>query len=322
MKKNIFIPLLIILTLTTVLNLGAVAAYKQRNMQSYLAAGIDKEQRLSSLPGSRIILVGGSNVAFGFKSDLIEQITGYPTINMGLQGSLGIRFSLNSLKPYLHQGDIVIISPEYNDFVYGFVGGDILNQYLIVNPSNIKYLSSIQELLGMINAFPGTHTSAIYSIIDDLLRLHCFLCKPHESVYFRQAFNQFGDITTNQDNPEINIAHLKFSPGNENFNTIETIKVLDRFSDYASENGISVYLVYPPTSKIEDQVTIDIINRLDKKLRQDLTIKILGSISESEFSDQYMFNTFYHLNSKGAYMHTQQVLNWLCAADQTLHCQK
>ena len=49
---------------------------------SYQASLIDKIARLESINEPKIILVGDSNVAFGFDSALIEQKIGMPVVNM------------------------------------------------------------------------------------------------------------------------------------------------------------------------------------------------------------------------------------------------
>src|SRR5690606_31597265 len=49
------------------------------------AAGL-KRQRLASLPGPKVVMIGGSNLAFGVDSPLVEQITGCPVANMGMNG--------------------------------------------------------------------------------------------------------------------------------------------------------------------------------------------------------------------------------------------
>lgn len=319
-NKSVLLLLVLIFLLTAAVNFGAAAAYRQRNMQSYLAAGIDKQARLSELQGKRIILVGGSNVAFGFKSGLIEEATGRATMNMGLQGSLGLRFMLNSLKPYLRQGDTVLLSPEYNNFAMEFVGGDVLAQYLIISPQEIRYLSSPQEMLNIVSTLPNVHTSAIQSMMDDYLKDGCFLCSSEETVYYRQGFDQYGDVTVNRGGLGKDVPPLKVTPNHAASITRQMIRVLNDFSEYAAKNGIKVYLVYPATSAAADQETVDFLQQLDGKLRSELKMPILGTMSESEFPNEYMFNTSYHLNSVGAVIHSEQVIHWLCGADAELTC--
>jgi hypothetical protein len=77
-----------------------------RNTDDYLAASLDKEYRLATLPGPRVVFVGGSNVAFGLDSAIIERWTGRRSVNMGLYVNLGLPFMLDEvragLRPWRH----------------------------------------------------------------------------------------------------------------------------------------------------------------------------------------------------------------------------
>ena len=47
---------------------------------NYNASLIDKEARLKSLDEPKIVLVGDSNVAFGFNSQMLEEAMGMPVV--------------------------------------------------------------------------------------------------------------------------------------------------------------------------------------------------------------------------------------------------
>src|SRR6185503_964686 len=64
---------------------------------------------LKNTPSPRIVLVGGSNVAWVFDSQLKEQSLKVHVINDGLDVHIGIT-PLVELKEYIHKGDIIIIS--------------------------------------------------------------------------------------------------------------------------------------------------------------------------------------------------------------------
>ena len=88
----------------------------------YAAATIDKHNRLAQQPSPRIVFVGGSNLAFGLDSAAIERSLGYNTVNMGLDLSLGLDFMLREIEPLLERGDVVVVSPEYEQFVDMYPG--------------------------------------------------------------------------------------------------------------------------------------------------------------------------------------------------------
>jgi hypothetical protein len=81
----------------------------------YFAGSQLQLELLKNTPGPRIILVGGSNVSFGIDAELMQRTLGIPVINDGLHAGLGLS-PLRELQDYLRDGDVVIISLEYQLF--------------------------------------------------------------------------------------------------------------------------------------------------------------------------------------------------------------
>jgi len=75
--------------------------------EHYYQGSLEKVRLLESTPSPRIIIFGGSNIALGIDSEMIEQAFGIPVINDGLQVGLGVT-PLNEIRKYLRPGDIII----------------------------------------------------------------------------------------------------------------------------------------------------------------------------------------------------------------------
>ena len=78
----------------------------------YLDGIIDKHRLADKTSSPRIVLEGGSNLAFGIDSRKIEDSTGLPVINMGLHAGLGLDFIVNEIKYIVKPSGIVILSIE------------------------------------------------------------------------------------------------------------------------------------------------------------------------------------------------------------------
>lgn len=85
--------------------------------ENYFYASLEKTRLLQETPSPRIILFGGSNIAFGIDSEMMAQELGIPVINDGLHAGLGI-IPLNEIRDYIRQGDIIILSLESHTFLY------------------------------------------------------------------------------------------------------------------------------------------------------------------------------------------------------------
>ena len=276
-RPPLWVLVSILLVVNLVVNGTLYAAYRQRNMQGYLAAFLDKEALLQITHGQRVILVGGSSVAFGYDSRVLAKRLGRPVVNMGLQGGLGIRFQLESIKPYLHEGDIIILSPEYHNIVSLLASGDLLTQMLVVYPQGVKYLSSGHEVLELLRSLPSVHTSAVRNMVEDYFGKGCYICTSTEKIYYRAAFSvQTGDITTNN-NPENQKPVTVPSIPTLNRSALEkNIRYMNTFYRQMQAKGIKVYFSYPSIVKTENKAIEDQLTATAALLQAELSIPDLG----------------------------------------------
>jgi len=316
-KRSLF--LLLTFLILAAANIWLVTQYRQRNMDSFLAAYLDKGKALTESKSPRIIIVGGSSAAFGYRSNLIQQRTGLPVVNTGLQGGVGIRFYLNAIEPYIGEGDIILISPEYHNFTNRFSGPDTLLQLLIIDPGSLRYISSLEEVLKLVKVIPAVHTQAVKNLVlEEYFR--CKTCFKEEAIYYRAAFDQNGDYVFGKVEPEYTSTPFTVDVTASRKNYQDQVKVLNRFAAYARSKGAQVVLTYPPTTRFGNTATAEYLAALDATLRRELTFPVVGTPEGSQFDSLFMFDTFYHLNANGSVIHTNRVLDGLCALDISLTC--
>src|SRR3989344_2918469 len=122
------------------------------NPSRYFAEHIDKRKLIVSTPSPRIILLGGSNLAYSIDSELIEKKTGYNVVNFGIGGGMGMRMMISDLKQYLKNNDIVVLSPEYIHYTIMLDGsGPDLIGFISADPIILKNVTSLNQLK---NIFP------------------------------------------------------------------------------------------------------------------------------------------------------------------------
>ena len=309
--------LLIIAAVLLAVNLTFMHAYREANSGSYLAAITDKNALLANTASPKIIIVGGSNAAFGFDSAAISEATGMPVVNMGLQGSLGLRWPLNDIKPYIREGDIVLLSPEYHNLLSRLQGGDALTQVLIFYPQGMNSLTSLNDIIQVLQAIPNIHTMAIKDYLELELREKCdFLCRNGEYVYLRSAFDPAtGDINSNQakNSNEESDFRFKLSWPVPNRDLESSVRFLNNFNDYVEAQGANLYYIPPSFSDNFSADTGENLEATQHYLQEHLTFPVLCSLSDSIFDRWYMFDTPYHLNSDGRTVRTEIVIRDLCA---------
>ena len=80
--------------------------------ETYYAALHKQYDRLCSVNEPKVVVVGGSNVAFGLDSELFEELYGRPSVAFGLYGSCGVKVMMDWSKANINRGDIVVLAPE------------------------------------------------------------------------------------------------------------------------------------------------------------------------------------------------------------------
>lgn len=270
------------------------------NPNAYQAAKLDKLDKLAQTASPKMILVGGSNLAFSIDSKLLADRFGLPVVNMGLAKSVGLSYLLEECKPYINEGDIVVIAPEYELFFDLYYGSDGLIVELQYYPDGFENLTSWGEWETVISKF-GPIMQAKFSGF-----VRKGMASLEDSVYRRTGFNDFGDLETHLDAPQHYETHELF-PDDVPFQE-ESIEVLNKFNEYVLQQGARVLLTWPPLVREEFETHTDKIWLLDQRLRKDVAIPIISKPEDYIFEMPYMYDTAYHLRREGRRIRTLQLV--------------
>jgi len=292
-KGLIFISIFIVTT-------GILLGYLSTPGLSFYRMFEAKDKLLISTLGPRVITVGGSNVIFGQDSERLSLLLGKAVIDDGLAAPFGMRVTLNNLAPYVHSGDIVVISPEYLNFFDDGLEGD--NYYLAL----------------LLDAFPkavGSFELPQYIRLPDI---YIMMVRGKFQALFTNSsktpqaeFNRFGDQiippgTVNSPN----IPSDSFISDNQVFNPA-AVGVFNRFARQVKAKGAMVVMVYPSARMTNCWTTENSFKQLDTTLRNHLEFPILDHPFDSCFADNLFFNTYYHLDNDGRELRTQQLAELL-----------
>lgn len=114
---------------------------------SVILADADKQIAVKTFPSRRLIIIGGSNASFNVNSKLVGSSLGANGVNMGLIAQIGLAYMLKEVEPYIRQGDLVVIVPEYQQFTS--TGYETLVRLLINDPGNFRYINTYRQWLAM-----------------------------------------------------------------------------------------------------------------------------------------------------------------------------
>ena len=306
MKK--LITRLLFLLLFTV-SLLAVSVQLRTNVTDYLAGDRYKHELISKTSSPKIILVGGSNLPFGVNSKKISEHFGMPVVDMGLHGSIGLKYMGNEVKPYINAGDIVVMVPEYEQFYdkKGSLNGDISLLYLVYDfyPEGRQYVGW-EQWMKLTPLFPQyasyKYRNFTNSKVMSLLNKSDF---KFDSVYNQNVFDEFGDANSH--------SHLQPRPFESHRSDAginqSTINYLNDFYEYVKEKKAHMFYSYPSLEEKSYDLCIKPIALLEKELNAQAKFPLLNTPAQYRMQHRYFFDTPYHLTEEGEQVRTEKLIS-------------
>lgn len=274
-----------------------------RTEHHYLRATQLKHDALDRTPSPRILLVGGSSVGFGLRSEMLQQAFGMPTINLGLHAGIYRDFILNEAEAAVGPGDVVLVMLEYEH--YGVYAPSIdLLRVAYFRPTNLWYYS------GRDWAFAGDNGLGFLSKLVNagvMGRLQPPV-NPDMLLYRLGSFNEHGDVVV--DRPSIFQAMGDALPVAYP-RTDEAIARLNRLHSTCQARGAKLFLGYPPFAKTLTQHGLAATRELDQNLRKGLSFPALWHPEDSFYPTDWFLDTRYHLVDRAAKQHTALVVEAL-----------
>lgn len=253
-----------------------------------------------------IVLLGGSNVAFGFHSQMLQDSLHMPVINAGLHAGMGMKFIVDDCAQYLRKGDLLVFSPEITSLFENNAYGEVaLAKVFFLNPGAYSHLLNRQQwwtLLANSANYVSYHVRASLAEIRK---------KKQTTVYYLSSFNEFGDVTWHWDNPPSSPFHIAANVQKE------LGKVNHSYVEYLMKQlhtleARGVRIVMFPPAIAETAYRNDILNA--NWVAQSFAengFPFICSFSETAHPDSLMYDTNYHSLKEGAIRHTQLLINLL-----------
>jgi hypothetical protein len=271
---------------------------------NYLAAILEKDRLIRTTQSPKMILVGGSNLAFGIDSQLMQDSLGVNVVNMGLYAKLGLRYMLAQVKPYIRQGDIVIVVPEYDQFYGSFSEGDnTLNTALLYAPADrisdfVKSYSVIDVVLRP--RVENVRRAFLVAAADAAGLKSKYFPPDTNPVYNRHSFNKYGDVVSHLGKKSMNpdSIYVKPLPPPKDFNN-RTLDELNDIGDVARERKAHAYFLFPSYIDRSYSINTGAIAWLEHRLETGMRIPILGTPKDFVYPSAWFFDTRFHLNELG-----------------------
>lgn len=308
MKKKIlfFVKLLAMALLVGVFCFLVVMPQYTYNNQ---AAMVDKVKRLESLEGPKITLVGNSNLAFGIKSELLEQEMEMPVANMGLHGGVGNVFNEQAAKINIDEGDLIILSPSsFNDNDH--IKNPELAWITIENHVGMWRFIRFKDIPDMAMAYPTYLKKCIGMWSNGTGNLDT------EPIYSRSRYNKYGDniYPRPASTEDLDLSYVAVPTISDAY-----VNRVNQLNAYVSERGATLLVAAYPIAWHEGAPDKGEYARFEEELRERLDCQVISDYTQYCLDPKYFFNTYLHLTDEGAELRTRlliQDLNNYLEADK------
>ena len=263
-----------------------------------------KYERLKETSGKRIVLVGGSGVAFDCDSALMDDFfPSYEIVNFGMYAGLGTKAVMDLSENYIHEGDIVILSPEQSEQTFSdYFNGEYMWQAADGAFGMLRDLKS-ENFEAMLGNFPRFALEKLNYVMKGQ--------KPQtDSIYQKKSFNTYGDI-------ELDTCRENILPNGYDVNQKvrftedvvqpEFLEYMNVWAKRLEKKGAVVWYRYCPVNKLSVE-DMDDLAAYDVFLRQKLDFPVIGNPENSLMEAEWFFDTNFHLNQPGKEVNTVQLI--------------
>lgn len=267
------------------------ATPKARNF--VLFSKIQKDSLLQNIESPRIIFVGGSNIVYGLNSEVIKDSLRLNPINTGLIATVGLSFMMDNTLPYVKSGDIVVLVPEYQQYLGSYAYGNqgLLRLLMDVDATGFSYLKKKQWF-----KLPKNLPDYFISKFDP----NEYFDVKVNPAYRRDIFNDYGDSDAHWALKKQGFDPDEFTKKKLNKGIIKEMK---SFEKNVNDLGAQLFISYPCFQATSFEINEKEIESIENEIKSN-NFRVLGSAERYKMADTLMFDTPYHLIKQGVDLRT------------------
>jgi len=208
---------------------------------------------------------------------------------MGFHGSLGIRYNINEIKPFIGRGDVVILVPEYANFM-GNYDGDANLLYAISCYRKVLEFIPRDQLYRLIKG--GTLQ---FIQIKTQSYIDCLVLAIRRNS--GPVSNKHGDIVTSEFVRDVSNTQYVFTY--YEYDVMKCIEMLSEFNSYCVDRGARAMLVFQALPIPQYKWNRDAFNTLYNRIVDNTSISVIQSPQQSVYKADMFYDTITHLNHRG-----------------------
>lgn len=271
----------------------------------YTAASIAKQARARAVGSPKVLLVGGSNVAFGVESARLERVLGMPVVNMGLHAGLGFRYMKNEAVQLMGPGDLVVVALEESNYTDPVKDHEVLYQMVDRHPAAIRFVPWWDRPRIM----SGLLVLRLQSLVKKCTGKWTF-AEPHP-LYRADGFNDHGDMVAHLALPQPAMLEEDGLDPTQSALSDRFAPIADDLERHARAMGAEVVYTWPvrAESGYDPVRSAAILAGLAAQGRT-----VMGTAGEFVLPDSLFHDTRYHPRHVGRAIRTERLVADLCRA--------
>lgn len=307
MKRHIktVVLFLLLLALLPAIVLTAGAALPDYYQDSYYAELSFMYRRLKDTEGPKIVVVGGSNVAFGLDSALLEELLAekgfdYTVCPFGLYAAVGTSAMLDLSRGILREGDIVILALEpTSDTMSGYFGATAFWKCaenapeLVLTVSRDKQAALFGNYIPYLQERYGIYTSGILP--------------KAEGVYAKESFNERCDLIFHRAGNAMALGYDTAAPVDLAAVTIagDFARQVNEYCQAAEKAGARVCLSFSPVNRTALMGDIqESVSAFFRLCNSTFDCPVISDPNSYILDSGWFYDSNFHLNSAGAVVRT------------------
>ena len=271
----------------------------------------DKFELLCNTNDEKIVVIGGSSVAFGLDSPLMEEKLGKKVVNFGLYADLGTKLMLDLSRANINAGDTVVIAPEMNDQTLSlFFNGETAMQALDGNFEMLRYVDEDdrETLVGELWSFSAKKLGFLLSA----------KIAENDGAYKKEWFNANGDNTYDRPYNVMSSVSKTLTLDFKYDGSDGVVTEYEEFIDYLNEyiefcygRGAYVYFSFPPMNEasLTDQNTKETIEEFYQNLASHVNCRVISDVNDYIMDEGYFYDSEFHLNNSGVPVRTVRLID-------------
>lgn len=282
--------------------------------EAYYAELGEMYDRLYETEGKKLVIVGGSNVAFGLNGQLLEETLAsmgyhYTVCPFGLYAAVGTSAMLDLSADALGEGDVVVLAVE--------PGTQTLSTYF----GATAFWKCTEEAPKMLLRMSGTKASALVGnyvpYLQERISIYVNGNPPVvEGVYARSSFNERCDMVYERPNNIMSVGYDTAAPIDLGTVTIaaDFAKQVNDYCAKAEANGAKVVMSFSPMNRSAMRNNTEKnVSAYFNTCNETFNCPVISDPNDYILPSGWFYDNNFHLNDAGAELRTYRLAEDLLA---------